>query len=210
MNNKKSLWSLLNIMMVAILSVSFVSCGGDDDDDTGPQTIENTETSNTIESTEYIATEQVKTITLKSSTNQEYMIYKDYYWKHKLYLQGTTIRFNSYHGGGNGWILSNRSGNYGYRVGVVDCGQKNGITEISDQGIYCKGSYPTSYCITTSGFFDSGIRYNYSDFKPNHGYMVAFLCGDALNLNYMRMYPIDYTLDSNDRITSITFEYQIY
>lgn len=35
MNNKKSLWSLLTIMMVAILSVSFVSCSKDDDDDNG-------------------------------------------------------------------------------------------------------------------------------------------------------------------------------
>lgn len=29
---KKNLWKLLTIMMVAILSVSVVSCGGDDDD----------------------------------------------------------------------------------------------------------------------------------------------------------------------------------
>ncbi|MBQ7462478.1 MAG: DUF5036 family protein [Bacteroidaceae bacterium] len=35
MNIKKSLWGLLTIMTVAILSVSFVSCSKDDDDDIG-------------------------------------------------------------------------------------------------------------------------------------------------------------------------------
>ena len=35
MNRKNSFWSLLTIMMVALLSVSFASCGSDDDDKGG-------------------------------------------------------------------------------------------------------------------------------------------------------------------------------
>ena len=42
---KNYLWSLLTIMMAAVLSVGFTSCGGDDDDDLIP---EPTPVSNTI------------------------------------------------------------------------------------------------------------------------------------------------------------------
>ena len=41
MKNKKSLWSLLTIVMVAMLNVCFVSCGNDDDDEGATKSVAN-------------------------------------------------------------------------------------------------------------------------------------------------------------------------
>ena len=42
MEQKSILWSILTVMMIAMISVSFVACGGDDDDDVNePRTSDN-------------------------------------------------------------------------------------------------------------------------------------------------------------------------
>lgn len=174
---------------------------------------ENSGNGNTNESTEYIATEQVKTITLKPSSNQEYLIYKDFYWKHKLYIDGTTICFNSYYGGGNGWTLNN--GGYSYlgenHVGIRDRGEMNGISDITDTTInYSSWVTSTKHFNIYGGssyvqYFGRSIA-----FKPKHGYEVAFIIGTNNEIMHMRMFPTKYTLDSDDVLTSVTLDYQLF
>ncbi|MBR1687483.1 MAG: hypothetical protein IJ710_03000 [Prevotella sp.] len=49
-----------------------------------------------------------------------------------------------------------------------------------------------------------------SQFKPGHGYAVGFLTGADKEIQQMRVFPTKYTLDSNDVLTSVTVEYQLF
>lgn len=173
---------------------------------------ENTETGNNTESSEYIATEQIKTITLKTSSNQEYMIYKDFYWKHKLYIEGTNICFNSYYGGGNGWTLNNGGYSLGENhVGIRDRGEIANINGINDKTIRYSSWVTSEKLFNINGGSSYGQFFGRSvSFKPNHGYEVAFIIGTNNEIMHMRMFPTKYTLDSNDMLTSVTLEYQLY
>lgn len=105
------------LIFAFVYSFAFSCSSGDDEIDQNTEIPEespnNTHTNNPqkpddiSESTDYIVTDEIKTITLDSKSKQEYLIYKDYYWKHKIYLDGTNICFNSYYGGGEGWNLRN-------------------------------------------------------------------------------------------------------
>ena len=206
--NMKKIWIVLAI---ALVSFCTVSCGGDDDDYTSNNGGENgNSTEVPADETAYIATEQVKTITLKPNNN-EYLIYKDYYWKHKLYLNGNRISFNSYYGEGNGWTLTNKgySGNYSYYVGIKDLGEMNSIYDITEHkiGIYI-GSNSSTWSLVRDNNNDDCC--NFTTFKPSHGYEVAFFIGAGRNLKHMRMFPTNYTLDNNDVLTSVTIQYQLY
>lgn len=196
------------MLLFLLLPLALTSCGGEDKDEPSPN--EGGNSNYTSESTEYLATEAVKTITLKTD-GQEYMLFKDYYWKHKILLDGSTIKINSYEGAGNGWQRHNNHGGTWdtYAAGIRDWGELSSISQINEHTIHF--SYSTSEGFN-NGYGGPSSRSYYPDiaFKPNHGYELCFRVGSDYNINYIRFYPTNYTLDKNDKVSSITLQYQIF
>ena len=210
MKNRNSIWSLVTIVVVTMLSVGFTSCGGDDDEDFSTS---NPNTGTKTESTATLATEQVKKITMKpilseeiqsdNVNNEECLIYKDFYYKHTLCLEkregGIVLCINSYIGNGGGWNHSF------YRVAVIKAvGPVSSIKEIVNKSHF-------EYWDLQNSFYEGGKFYDwFSDFKPGYGYEVAFYTGPSKELKWLRVFPTNYTLDKNDVVTSATLEYQLY
>lgn len=205
------------LIFAFVYSFAFSCSSGDDEIDQNTEIPEespnNTHTNNPqkpddiSESTDYIVTDEIKTITLDSKSKQEYLIYKDYYWKHKIYLDGTNICFNSYYGGGEGWNLRNYGPIYyqQYYVGIRDRGEFTKLSEIPTNTIYFDHVNLPYY-----EFKPNDTRKVSIQFKPNHGYEVAYIVDTGYKLRHMRVYPTKYTLNSNDVLTSVTIEYQSY
>lgn len=221
--NIKKYWMVLAI---AIIGLSTISCGGDDNDnefstDNKETSTDNKETGTNTESTAYLATEQVKTITLKpiseaefnsdAVSSGEYLVYKDYYYKYTLCLKGTYLYINSYTNGGSGWVhyySSNYVGTWTNISGIYDVGDVTDITKIAKRELYYDdclrsyGPYGNSY---GSQKYDRGTT-----FKPGHGYGIGFFTEADKEIKQMRAFPTKYTLNSNDVLTSVTIEYQLF
>lgn len=195
-------------IFLMLLPLAIASCGGDDKDE--PNNGENNG-SNNSESTEYLASSQVKTLTIE--LGKEYMIFKDFYYKHKICLNTARLEINTYHGGGNGWTLYNGTNYVGIWVGpsgITLLGEMSGINEITNYkivyGDYGQGAY-------TAHFFNSETKRDcpfYAQFKPNYGYEVAFMTGAEKNIQHMKLYPTSYKLNSNDQLVSVTIQYQLF
>jgi len=205
--NIKKYWMALAIAFVGFCTTS---CGGDDDDN--EFSTDNKETGTNTESTAYLATEQVKTVTLKpisdaeyisdAVSSGEYLVYKDYYCKYTLCLKGTYLCINSYTNGGNGWS------HYYFTMydhsGIYDVGVVTDITQIAKKELF----YDHYLC---SGSWRGYQSYkSIAMFKPGHGYGMGFLTGADQEIKQMRAFPTKYTLDNNDVLTSVTIEYQLF
>ena len=206
--NIKKYWMMLAI---ALVSLCTISCGGDDDDE-NKFSANNKDTGTTTESTEYLATEQVKTITLRPISSQavhgnavnseEYLVYKDYYYKYTLCLSDANIYIKTYRNGGTGWALY-YSWNY-YISGIYDVGDVADITQIEKRELYYHD------CLRSRGRYGD-IEYKSSaPFHPGHGYGIGYLTGADKVIKQMRVFPTKYTLDNNDVLTSVTIEYQLF
>lgn len=171
---------------------------------------------NTTESTEYIATEQVKTITIKmisynemnsnSVSSEECLVHKDFYYKHTLcvvkgiYSSAVAICINSYHGQGDGWTRQNHCSV------IRDYGSVSSIKDIID-----KTSFKFDDIYSYSFYDGNGNYYgSHTPFNPRHGYEVAFYTGSSNDFKWLRVFVKNYTMDSNDVLTSVTLEYQLY
>lgn len=170
---------------------------------------------NNKESSEYIATNQVKTVTIKmiSSTEMnsnsvssgECLVYKDFYYKHTLcvvkgiYVNAVAICINSYHGQGGGW-------NHLNHCSVIrDVGVVSSIKEIDTKSSFKYDTYRYSFLDGNNKTYG-----NHTPFNPGHGYEVAFYTGATNDFKWLRIFVKDYTVDSNDVLTSVTLEYQLY
>ena len=203
----------LLLFMLLLLPLAIASCGGDDNDEPDINGGDNGNGNNASESTEYIASTQVKTLTIEKG--KEYMIFKDFYYKHKICLNPTSaeIVINTYHGGGNGWTLDNGYNYVGTWVGpsgITLLGEMSGINEITNYkivyGDYGQGLY-------TAHFYNSETKRDcpyYVAFKPNYGYEVAFMIGAEKEIKHMKLYPTSYKLNNEDQLTSITIQYQLF
>ena len=212
--NIKKYWMML---VIALVSLCTISCGGDDDDE-NVFSAEDKEAGTTAESTAYLATEQVKTVILKpisdaefdddAVSSGEYLVYKDYYYKYTLCLKGTYLCINSYTNGGEGWkhyYSSNYVGRWTNISGIYDVGNVDDITQIAPLSL--RYDYPCF--VSGSGRYEVAYDRRIT-FKPGHGYGMGFFTGADKVIKQMRVFPTKYTLDNNDVLTSVTIEYQLF
>lgn len=213
---KKTLWWFFIIaccIAVAIISVCVFDVDSWWGDDKGSN-----------ESTEYIVSNEVKTITLKPD-GQEYLIYKDYYWKHKICLEENLISFHSYYGAGNGWKPDYMLGDEydDPNLGIKDWGKVSNIEEINDSTIHYDcietvtnlGTKQYNWCLRYEDnskyhSYPYALCYSSIDFKPLHGYEVAFRIGEERDIKRLRIYPTKYILDNEDKLKSVTLQYQLF
>lgn len=95
MSKKKGLWSLLTIMMVAMLGVSFVSCSSADDDETSPKSsLVGTKWTVTYLSTKYIVefTTATDVISYEADANNNYV---NYMHEDKYTVSGNKVTFSN-------------------------------------------------------------------------------------------------------------------
>lgn len=173
-----------------------------------------------IDSPEYIADSTIKTVTLESN-GKEYVIYKDYYWKHTICLENNFISIRPYYGCGGGWELQYGEGpdiTGETNVGIRNCGKVSSIEDIASHSIIYGYSGLPSYGHSDKevySFYDEeDDNKNYHScsivFEPNHGYEAAFRAGSDKDVKYMRIYPTKYKLDDEDKLSSVTLQYQLF
>ena len=204
--NIKKYWMMLAI---ALVSLCTISCGGDDDDE-NVFSAEDKEAGTTAESTAYLATEQVKTITLRPISSQavhgnavnseEYLVYKDYYYKYTLCLSDACIYVKPYRNGGTGWERYYSHDYYDNISCIYDVGDVTDITQIEKRDLGYGGFFE----------YNNKIIHDNCQFKPGHGYGIGYLTGADKVIKQMRVFPTKYTLDNNDVLTSVTIEYQLF
>lgn len=197
--NKKIFWNLLTFMMVAMVSVCFVSCGGDDEDESS---IPNDDNSSTI-TTNYTVTNSVKTVKLGETSP---IFYEDYNKKYEMYLyEGyITIRHYVRYRGDWEWYGSNIY-DMCYDFGIKDVGVINGISDISSKDVAeSEGTYVYSEGRLTHVSYALARG---AVFQPKHGYSVMFKTEDG-EQKYMRVYALDYT--DNNGLNTVTVQYQQY
>lgn len=201
------------MLAISLTGLFMGSCGGGDDDHEYSTDSSNTdsETGNTAS----IATDYIKTVTLKpisrdkwqnnAVSTEECLIYKDFYYKHSLfvsndlYTNAIAIGVKSYLGQGSGWTYK------GDCAVIKDYGQVSSIEDIKT-----KSSFKYDYDRYS---FSDGTSYGYhyhNAFRPGHGYEVAFYIGSISELKWLRIFPVKYTLNDNDELTSLTIQYQLY
>lgn len=206
--NIKKYWMMLAI---ALVSLCTISCGGDDNDE-NMFSAEDKEAGTTAESTAYLATEQVKTITLRPISSQavhgnavnseEYLVYKDYYYKYTLCLSDAYIYVKPYRNGGTGWERYYSWDYYDNISCIYDVGDVTDITQIEEISLYYDDYFGYGH--------PKKIIHENCQFKPGHGYVIGYLTGADKDIKQMRVFPTKYTLDNNDVLTSVTIEYQLF
>ena len=196
--------ALLSLGLIVGLSFSLVSCTKESEESS------QNSLSQTEETHDYTATTEVKTAVLEegycaNGTYDTYhesgklcCFYKDYNRKYYISEFEGTIRI---------WPLGRRNGswrswdNYTNQItnsvvyaGMIDVGEKNAISEITEK--------PERY---------DGYRFHttFQSFKPNHGYSVCFTTENDEDL-YMRILATDYSLDENESLKTITIQYQLF
>ena len=173
-----------------------------------------------VESPEYIADNTIKTLTLESN-GKEYVIYKDYYWKHTICLENNYISIRPYYGCGGGWEIQYGEGpdeSGDTNAGVRNRGKVSSIGEIANHSIIYGDLGHTSYDNPYEelySFYDEEDNYkNYHScsivFEPNNGYEVAFRVGSDKDVKYLRIYPTQYKLDDEDKLSTVTLQYQLF
>lgn len=171
-----------------------------------------------VESPEYIADNITKTLTLESN-GKEYVIYKDYYWKHSICLHDNVITIKPYYGCGGGWEFQYGEGlgNFGEtNAGIRNRGNVSSIGEIANHSIIYGDLGRTSYDNPSEKLYsfydkeDNKYHSYYIVFEPNHGYEVAFRVGSDRDVKYMRIYPTQYKLDDEDKLSTVTLQYQLF
>ena len=206
---KKYFWSLLTIMMVAMLSVGFASCGGENDDDMTKTPNLNENTNSNEDVNDYTATTTVKTVTLKNGYQNasttllvnDIIIYADFNYKYSLLMKSGKLHLSVYQrengswhgyidGKGLGYVYNGQSQNLTKTMTVGKVDNINSIKEKVSEGY----SYPSGEPQTI---------------QPNYGYAMAYTTEDKIT-KYLRVYINEYSLDSNGALNTITIQYQLY
>lgn len=183
---------LLAILTISASAVAFTACSDDDDDnDTGG----NNGGNDTEIKGDYIATTNVKTVTLKEYHNypqENVTIYEDFNYKYDLALDYGSMELVPYKRSRGAWItnVSTTSSSFWYdNINIKDIGK---ISSISDVTEMVEIEYITRF----------------PDAQPGHGYAACFLTENGTQ--YLRLYISNYKLDGEDALESITVQYQLY
>lgn len=183
---KKKLFWLPCLMF--LLGAVCVSCGNDNNDPTdNPDGGDDTEVKS-----DYTATANVKTVTLKSETD-EIVIYEDFNRKYSLYIGSGQLKLVPYKRISGYWVgkrdylsySSLEEGTY-----MEDIGKVSGLSAITKKVKIVYSSY-------------------YPNFQPQHGYAAVFTTEND-ELKYLRIFTSAYTLDSKGSIATGTLQYQLY
>lgn len=184
---KKKLFWLPCLMF--LLGAVCVSCGNDNNDPTdNPDGGDDTEVKS-----DYTATANVKTVTLKSGTDV-IVIYEDFNRKYSLYINSGQLKLLSY---------IRTSGSWG--------GNRNSLSYSSlEAGMYMKdiGKVSGLSAITKKVKIGNSSPY-YPNFQPQHGYATVFTTEND-ELKYLRIFTSAYTLNSKGSIATGTLQYQLY
>lgn len=190
---KKNLWSiLLAILTISASAIAFTACSDDDDDnDTGG----NNGGTNTEIKGDYIATTNVKTVTLKELhdfTHGNVTIYEDFNYKYDLALYNGKMELAAYKRENGAWrhnVYSNAHGYRYYDINIKDCGKISSISDVTEK-----------------------VEIQYSTIcpaaQPGHGYAACFFTENETK--YLRLYISNYKLDSDGALESIIVQYQLY
>ena len=195
--NIKEIWIML---IIALVSICTVSCGGDDDDDDLSQkSINNGSTTEIL--TDYTATASVKTATIKRNAYiGDYAFFEDYNNRYSIVIVGGRfivsheVRFDGRFTDSYTPIVSSHA----RECGIRDVGMVSNISDIIFKDFSDPEGMDNSKC----------LRYS-SVFQPNHGYAVIFTTEKG-EQKYMRVYAKDYSLDSRGELESVTIQYQLY
>ena len=187
------------MLAIALVSLSTISCGGDDEDDDNTPNYGSNE--NNIEATtDYTATSSIKTVKLSYSSS--YLFYQDYNYKDELCLFAGGIGVNHYvrdagsyrtMNYGEGFVSRHKS-----ECGIKDIGKVTSLSDIIFKNVSGGDGLFTGHYLTFT-----------STFQPNHGYSVLFSAENG-EKKYMRIYAVDYSLDNSGSLESITIQYQLY
>lgn len=193
---------LLFFTFLFLLTGLFVSCGDDDDNDDGNGGVPPTEQGNTEIKTDYTATYQVKTATIKG-INDTYFnnvgitIYEDFNTKYSLAYESGILYLLPYERVGGAFNLKLRTNYYGHpieggwysdKVSAKDMGKVSGLSSVTTklkESVY------------------------YPKLQPYHGYAMYFTTEDG-EVKYLRVYCSGYTLDNFGQLNTITLMYQLY
>lgn len=212
MSKKNYLLSMMTTMMVAMLSVGFVSCGDDEEDNItqNPPKIENNNSNE--ETKDYTATTTVKTATLKNGYISTYditndiIIYTDFNYQYSLLMGGGKIHLCVYHRENGSWRAYDDS--YNLSITLVNGQSGWHLTEIEDIG-KVSSINDIVYKTTPPRYLDINNHGKAQIIQPNHGYAMAFITEEKVIL-YLRVYIQGYTLDTNGSLKEITIQYQLY
>jgi hypothetical protein len=194
-------------MMVAILSVGFVSCGGDDE--LNEQRENNSKTDN---STKYIATTSVKSVELLRSNEhtiengvesrvtyvEEVKIYEDFNYKYNFLLHNGKLYIRQY------TRVEGRWNNYEKNnAGILSVGKISSINDVTNKDVVPGHSAAGHITDTLHETSFGAIA------QPNFGYAICFVTENE-EIKYIRCYIQDYCLDNAGTLSSITLQYQLY
>lgn len=190
---KKNLWSmLLAILTISASAIAFTACSDDDDDnDTGG----NNGGNNTEIKGDYIATTNVKTVTLKEYHNYaqgNVTIYEDFNYKYDLALYHGNMELVPYKRVNGVWETNlgyNASGYQYYNINIKDIGKISSISGVTEK-------VEIEYSIRCPAA------------QPGHGYAACFFTDNETK--YLRLYISNYKLDGKGALESITVQYQLY
>lgn len=220
MSKKNYLLSMMTTMMVAMLSVGFVSCGDDEEDNItqNPPKIENNNSNE--ETKDYTATTAVKTVTLKNgyfsgtsiydptsiTITNDIIIYTDFNYQYSLLMSGGKIHLCVYHRENGSWRAYHDS--YNLSITLVNGQSGWHLTEIEDIG-KVSSINDIVYKTTPPRYLDINNHGKPQVIQPNHGYAMAFITEEKVIL-YLRVYIQGYTLDTDGSLKEITIQYQLY
>lgn len=189
-------------LLTMAMTFSLSACGDDDED--GGKSKTNASSGSGYDNTNannngtYLATYDIKTITIENHSLPNYglgaydytdakryfpLLYEDYNYAYFLFLCGGEIPVMKYTRAGGGWHYSGR---LSYSVGNV--GGLGGIQKPSESGWYGTPN---------------------STFQPNCGYRARMIKSDNTYL-YLRYFTTGYTLDSNGDLKTVTLQYQLF
>ena len=205
MSKKNYLLSLMTTMMVAMLSVGFVSCGDDEEDNVtqNPPKIENNNSNE--ETIDYTATTTVKTAILQNGTSI-IRIYEDFNYRYSLFMKYGRIYLLVGHREGGSWRAYDDS----YNLSITLINGQSGwhLTEIEDIG-KVSSINDIVYKTTPPRYLDINNHGKPQVIQPNHGYAMAFITEEKVIL-YLLVYIQGYTLDTDGSLKEITIQYQLY
>lgn len=187
----KNYWMMLAIALAGLCTIS---CGGDDDEDVTPDNNGNT----TEVTTDYTVTTTIKTVTLYIYNNSV-VFYQDYNNRYSIILIGGTIQVCHSCRSGEGWT-SKLSGDVINNCGIEAVGKVSNLTDIVSKDVAGGSGVRNGY---------GGNCWYEAPFQPNYGYSIMFTTEEA-EQKYMRVYAINYALDYEGVLQSVTIQYQLY
>ena len=197
---KAGINTLLYLFVVICVVNCFVSCG--------KSSPNNGDNHDPIEdNTDYKATNEVKTVVLKSSSidsNGNYdfsetkVLLESFYRRVSFCRMGDDIYFISFFRD-NGWQVSDDAGGYD----VLDMGEISALTDITSKEIHKYGRPGVAF----SGFLATRFRLG-----PKIGFAIrAVIDRDGKDYQFVRFYVSDYKMStSGDTVESYTIQYQLF